>query len=246
MGFEFEKMVAAFEAVQCASGWDNDAPRLPLAEPFLDAMCEVAQLFDHLGGGFTFVRRDIAAKVAILRAHLPAAADLTTTVEAELASGIAGAAGKDSGKVWRKGAATLQEPPTATRTLLRLMWATRFIDVLLRELSASFAAESGSDVSSEVSLDGGGKGRSGLRIGTLREAVCTAYDEALAPHHSWTVRRTVAAACYLLPSKEIFVDKLGVDLSRRDEYFRRVDASLSPLVARMYAFYTLHDIHNLP
>jgi Glycolipid transfer protein (GLTP) len=231
MGFEFEKMVTAFEAVLFVDAPDSSDPRLPLAAPFLDAMCEVALLFDHLGGGFAFVRRDIASKVALLRAHAPADDDLTAAVTAEFTVGSRRPQKND--------------PPTATRTLLRLMWATQFIDVLLRELAAAFAAESGSDVSSEVS-EGGLLARRGaeLRIGTLREAVAAAYEESLAPHHSWGIKRTVNAACYLLPSKEVFVEKLGVDLSKRNEYFRRIDASLTPMVAQMYAFYALHNLHE--
>jgi hypothetical protein len=234
MGFDFEKMVCAFEAVSFGDPLPPaerppPPPRLPLARPFLAAMSEVALLFDHLGTGFSFVRRDISAKVAVMHAHTPAADDLSDMILAEHpADGSAG--------VVPAGA------PPATRTLLRLMWATRFLDVLMHELAASFAADSASE--SGVSESDDGRGAAAARTRTLRDAVSRAYDVALAKHHSWGVRRTVAAAVYLLPSKEAFVEKLGVDLSRRDEYLARINVSLSPLVGRMYAFYDLHNLHE--
>lgn len=232
--FDFERMLEAFEAVNYADGQPSAAacvrpPRLPYSKPFLLAMNEVALLFESLGSGFGFVRRDIASKVGILQVHTPVADDLTDAVLAE--NPVDGTAGSVS-----SGA------PAATRTLLRLMWACRFLDVLMNELMASFAADSASESGASESDDGRRTATGSSR--TLREAVSRAYDVALREHHSWGVRRAVSAAVYLLPSKEIFVAKLGVDMSRRDEYFLRINESISPLVRRMYAFYDLHGLHD--
>lgn len=241
MGFDFERMVCAFEDVRFSNEVSalepasltpltSLPPRLPLCKPFLGAMTEVALLFDHLGGGFSFVRRDIASKVTTLNAHVPAVTDLTTTVLAERpAAGARGKAGPT---------------PSATRTLLRLMWACRFLDVLMHELATAFAADSASESGASESDDGRGSKAAKARTRTLRESVARAYEVALAKHHAWGVRRTVSAAVYLLPSKEVFVEKLGVDLARRDEYLARINASLSPLVHRMYAFYDEHGLHD--
>lgn len=231
--FDFERMLEAFEAVNYADGQPTAAactlpPRLPYSKPFLLAMNEVALLFESLGSGFGFVRRDIASKVAILHAHTPVAEDLTDAVLAE--HPVDG----------RKGIVS-SPGPAATRTLLRLMWACRFLDVLMNELMASFAADSASESGASESDDGRRAASDNSR--TLRDAVSRAYDVALREHHSWAIRRAVSAAVYLLPSKELFVEKLGVDLSRRDEYFLRINESISPLVRRMYSFYDMHGLH---
>lgn len=232
--FDFERMLAAFEAVNYADGQQVSAacvrpPRLPFLKPFLLAMNEVALLFESLGSGFTFVRRDIVSKVALLHAHKPVFDDLTDAVLAENPAG--GSAGVVS-----------SSSPGATRTLLRLMWACRFLDVLMNELMASFAADSASESGASESDDGRRTPMGSSR--TLREAVSRAYDIALRDHHSWAVRRAVSTAVYLLPSKEVFVEKLGVDMSRRHEYFLRINESLSPLVRRMYSFYDVHNLHD--
>lgn len=233
--FDFERMVQAFESVSFADRHTTAAsipalsPRLPRTKPFLIAMSEVALLFDSLGSGFGFVRRDIASKVSILQSHSPLFADLTDAVLAE--HPIDGST-----------AVVPNSAPPATRTLLRLMWACRFLDVLMHELAASFAADSASESGASESDDGRRAVAGNSR--TLRDAVSRAYDVALREHHSWGVRRAVSAAVYLLPNKEVFVEKLGVDILRRDEYFARVNDSITPLVLRMYAFYDLHDIHD--
>lgn len=230
MVFDFEGMVTAFEDVTFPSPHSSAAapttspilsPLLPHAKPFLAAMTEVALLFDHLGGGFTFVRRDITSKVALLSAITPPIKDFTSSALTE--------------------ARTPKAPSPATRTLLRLMWACRFLDVLMQELADAFAADSASE--SDGSSEDGSRPRPPTI--TLRDAVGRAYDTALAKHHSWGVRRTVSAAVYLLPTKEVFVDKLGVDIEKRSEYLARINASLSPLVHRMYAFYDERKLHNV-
>ncbi|OSX70999.1 hypothetical protein BU14_0617s0004 [Porphyra umbilicalis] len=210
--FDFVRMVTAFEALT----WSQDARtggRLPDAAPFLAAMSEVALLFDQLGTGFGFVRKDITSKVAILRSHLAAAPDtyrsLQTGVTAEAAAGTA----------------AVTSPPSAARTLLRLLWATKFLAVLMAELGSAYTPGS---------------------TKTLRDAVGKAYGAALRPHHSWVVAKGVAAALLLLPSKEVFLTKVGVDLARREELLRRVDAVFGPLVEDCYAFYERHQLLGLP
>lgn len=256
MGFDFEKMICAFEAVTFAC--DNQvvgdkleavpqvtrAAALPRTKPFLDAMDEVALLFDHLGSGFGFVRRDIVAKISYLREHCKEVGNLTDAVTAELT-----ALGEPPAKARRptKAAKTSKSDGSSTsviRTLLRLMWATRFIQVLMNELAVSFRMDASSDSGTSESDNGVYRSLSKTTTGTLRDAVTVAYEVALAEHHSWAVRRAVAAATYLLPSKEAFVQKLDIDVTRRDEFLHRINESVGPLVKRMYAFYEVHDLHE--
>jgi len=112
-------------------------------------------------------------------------------------------------------------PASGSRTLLRLMWGSQFIRVLLKELG------------SDDSL-------------TTKEALRSAYDKVLAPHHSWLIRKAVGAALYLAPERNAFLAKLGVDMDRKDEYLTRIEASLGSTCDRMYAYYEKHGILDLP
>lgn len=111
-----------------------------------------------------------------------------------------------------------------SRTLLRLMWALKFSDGLLEGIGAAF--------------DGEGNG-------TLRWAVSRAYDNALAEHHSWAIRRSVKGACVFLPSKEAFLERVGVDLGRKEEFLERLSNSMTLLVERMYLVYQDYGLHGL-
>lgn len=214
--FDLGRLVSSFEQVtfpiedahQCAEGG------LPHTAKFLDAMSEVVLLFDHLGTAFTFVRRDIESKTFILRTyaqeHPSRFPDLQTAVNCELAEGTVAE----------------KPPPSAARTLLRLMWALKFIDVLLARLRET--------------LDPNCNFQSGER--TLRAAVSVAYDSALAEHHSWALRRTVRTALTVLPSMESFVKKIGA----RPSFLERLKQSMTPIVKTMYRFYESNDLLDLP
>lgn len=139
MGFNFERMVRMFENVRfrddgidCQAVFleeqDITGPALPLATDFLDAMSETTLMFEHLGSAFSFIRKDVAQKINVLRDHQPYQEQMAEMVQAEIEAGLVGFPG-----------AVKQVPPTATRTLLRLMWAVRFIDVLMSELAQAFS-----------------------------------------------------------------------------------------------------------
>ncbi len=69
---------------------------------------------------------------------------------------------------------------SGARSLLRLMWFLDFVYHLLRHLLDNPAA-------------------------TLRDSATVAYDTALAPHHPWLLRKTIAAALMVLPPKATFL-----------------------------------------
>lgn len=222
MGFDFEQMTRAFERVQDDFAADARPGRpLPTTERFLAAMGEVNKLFETLGSAFSFVKRDIEKKLATIARHLAADpehyADLNDALEYETAHGLLEER-NDEGL------------PSCARTLLRLMWALKFSDSLLEGLGQAFDPNSGLSYYNR----------------SLKWAVARAYDAALAEHHSWTIRRTVKGACVLLPSKEMFMEKVGIDHNRREEYIQRLSVSMSPLVTRMYAHYDKHDLLALP
>lgn len=223
MGFDFERMTRSFELIEAEYRAPSTRPKRPLPSTarFLSAMGEVLALFETLGSAFTFVKRDVEKKVAIIARYAqndPAHfSDLNDAVEYEI----------------KMNTLRVKQPdgtPSCSRTLLRLMWALNFSDYLLDGLGKT------SDPKSVLAESDR----------TLKWAVARAYDVALAEHHSWAIRRSVKTACTLLPSKEAFMDRLGIGLEKSEEFISRLAVSLSPLVERMYKFYEERDLLGLP
>lgn len=128
--------------------------------------------------------------------------------------------------------------PSCARTLLRLMWALKFAAVLLCRLSEAFEKEDElrHDTHNAITSDT-----------SLRWAVLSAYDAALAEHHSWTLRRSVKAACYVLPTKEVFIARVcdTSDVMEGRRCIERLAPVMQGIVDRMYAFYKEHDLLRL-
>lgn len=108
--FSFERMLVSFESLTFS--YDGDSA-LPDTEPFVVAMKEVGKLFDHLGTGFGFVKRDVEQKVEVVVT--------LTGVDPEgnksLQDGVL--------REIRENKHRVKNPPSLSRTILRLMWATR-------------------------------------------------------------------------------------------------------------------------
>lgn len=217
MGFSFDALATSFERLQHAHDLHGPHAALPATAPFLHAMSQVVALFDSLGSAFAFVKRDLDKKIGVIART--AAADPARY--GDLTRALA-----------HERAVVLPHAPATSvaRTLLRLMWALRFADSLLGALAAAF--------DHRRSLPDDRR--------TLRYAVAAAYDDALAAHHSWAVRRSVKAACILLPSKEAFMARLELHEDDRAGVMERLGGSMSPLVTRMYRYYEKHDLLQLP
>mmetsp|Transcript_40662 Transcript_40662/g.161238 ORF Transcript_40662/g.161238 Transcript_40662/m.161238 type:complete len:212 (-) Transcript_40662:1254-1889(-) len=208
--FDFERMLRAFEAITFEKDAENS---LPDSEPFTGAMENVGMLFEHLGTGFGFIKKDIETKTAIVREFTMQDPvrnkSLQDVVERELAE--------------KK--ARIKKPPSISRTVLRLMWATRFLYILMGRIGQAVQPESKM---------------------TLRDCVSHAYDTALKANHGFLIQKAAGAAMLLLPDIDTFLTKLKVDKSKRDEYLKRIEDHLGPLVRRMYGYYTEHEIMDLP
>eukprot|EP00178_Gracilaria_changii_P020944 TRINITY_DN616_c0_g2_i1.p1 TRINITY_DN616_c0_g2~~TRINITY_DN616_c0_g2_i1.p1 ORF type:complete len:258 (+),score=35.89 TRINITY_DN616_c0_g2_i1:1871-2644(+) len=219
--FDFEKMTSAFEA--CHTHFTCTKSTLPTTTLFISAMQQLCYLFDTLGPAFTFVKSDVESKLVVLKRYLHTVpqhySHLQSAIQYEMSEGVTAA----HGFAW-------QDSPSFSRTLLRLMWALKFTDRLLVTLGNAF------DDKRELSAS----------ERTLRWAVSTAYDDALAQHHSWTIRKTVKGACLLLPTKEAFMSRIGVKAENRQKYLQRLGVSMSPLVQRLYEYYDDYQLHALP
>lgn len=82
----------------------------------------------------------------------------------------------------------------------------------------------------------------------LRDSASAAYDEALAPHHPWLVRKTVQGAMYFVPHKATFWRNLaGTD--DRSVIVPLMAAALEKmqiLRQQLWAYYGEHKLTDLP
>ncbi len=56
----------------------------------------------------------------------------------------------------------------------------------------------------------------------------------------------MSAALNFAPDRDKFLAKLGVDMTRKDEYLTRIESSLGSVCDRMYAHYGHLQILDLP
>lgn len=108
--FSFERMLVSFENLPFS--YDGESA-LPDAEPFILAMREVGRLFDHLGPGFGFVKRDVEQKVEVVAVFTNKDREANKSLQDSVTREI-----KANGH-------RIKSPPSVSRTILRLMWATR-------------------------------------------------------------------------------------------------------------------------
>lgn len=216
--FDFARMTKSFEFIE-ADYVSNPRP-LPETNRFVTAMREVLNLFDTLGAAFSFVRTDIDDKITIIEKFAISDTEQFSHLHDAVCHEM------NTGKARVK----TGDPPSCSRTLLRLMWALKFSDSLLEGLKKAFDPQS--DLLENER--------------TLKLAVSRAYEQALAKHHAWAIRKAVKTACLLLPSKETFILRLGLESDNRDASLGRLAASMSLLVKRMYSFYEANNILDLP
>ncbi|GJQ10848.1 hypothetical protein GpartN1_g2639.t1 [Galdieria partita] len=206
--FTWEQLLEKFEAVEFPERHGKQ-DELPQVSSFVEACLEMGKFFNLLGRAFSFVQKDIFSKAKIVQDYgerlLPEKGSLQEIVEQELSNG----------------ACAVNEPPSCSRTVLRLLWATHFLYVLVQKLT----------------LD---------ETTPLRSCIREAYDVALKEHHSWAIQKTVHAALVFLPSREFFYRKIGVDIHKRDSYMKRGDKALGTIVERMYHFYEKNGLLQLP
>jgi hypothetical protein len=114
--------------------------------------------------------------------------------------------------------------PSTARTLLRMMW---FLDFLV-SFSSRFASQSDRK---------------------LPELVREAYDEALAPHHPWTVRTASRLGIRTVPKRSKFIVNLFGEAktdSEIYEMFTRLAEVVEPIRTVLWKFYYDYGLTELP
>jgi len=83
--------------------------------------------------------------------------------------------------------------------------------------------------------------------GKMSTTAWNAYQETLAMHHAWIIRKGVGVAVYTLPTKKKLFEKVGGESGEEGEVLMQdaVD-SIKPVYDIVQAEYTSNDILELP
>lgn len=133
---------------------------------------------------------------------------------------------KRDGIIYKKGV------KSGGSAVFRLMWALKFLYLLMLELEVSYYGKDG---------DEGGKGKS------LRVCMGNAYEEVFVGRHSWSVRKSVGVAMVFLPGRDVFLEKIGVFGEKmKRECLVRLVGCLERLCGDMWGFYEENGLLDIP
>lgn len=77
--------------------------------------------------------------------------------------------------------------------------------------------------------------------------VCqAAYNQTLANHHPWLVRKGAVVAMYTMPTRDALLRRVCVDVEAAIECLPQMLDVTRQVFERTDALYTLHDLHSLP
>ncbi|CAG9768305.1 unnamed protein product [Ceutorhynchus assimilis] len=114
---------------------------------------------------------------------------------------------------------------SGSRTLLRIHRGLEFIQLFLKKIGDLQDHDSSSP--------------------SCREA----YDQTLAKHHSYLIRKGAQVAMYTLPTRENLLKRVcgGIDeIQRAINLLPKTLAASTVVYTRIETLYSLHDLHNLP
>jgi hypothetical protein len=82
----------------------------------------------------------------------------------------------------------------------------------------------------------------------VQHSASTAYEEALAPHHPWLLRKTIGAAMYFLPTREAFLNNLspGLPAAELTKKLQEFCDLMNPVRLHLWDFYRKRNIQDLP
>ena len=171
------------------------------------------RLFPLLGTVFGFVTSDVRNKLAIMHQHRqsntgPHYITADSMVDFEITNGLTEITGN---------------PPSGSRTLLRLHRALEFTVKFLRGVRSLKTEEKLSGVATE------------------------AYNSTLANYHPWLIRKGVMLAMYTLPTKHDLASKMG--MNTEDEYNTALDQlcdNTQPVYDKLQFIFKEHNILDLP
>jgi len=112
---------------------------------------------------------------------------------------------------------------SGSRTVLRLFRALSFISLLLKTLIT------------ERQLD-------------LGSVVTKSYNATLSPFHTWMVRKLVGLSTYALPTRETFVQTIGLPADERgqEELVNKLILYVETVISKIKDSYVMFKLSNLP
>lgn len=73
-----------------------------------------------------------------------------------------------------------------------------------------------------------------------------AYNDTLAKHHPWVVRKGAVVAMYALPTQGELLKRVCINVSRAIEVLPEMLKHTKSVYDRIELLYTAHDLHDLP
>lgn len=136
-----------------------------------------------------------------------------------------------------------KEYVSGSRSLLRLHWALGKSHVPIDLQSHfSFVCIVSADFVREFLY-----GVSQLELHEKTIAACqTAYNNTLAKHHPWLVRKAAALSMYAMPTREQLLNKVCSNVDRTLEVLPDALFVAKDVFDRTEKLYTDHDLHALP
>jgi len=194
-------------------------------EPFYKTLLEFVKIFDFMGSGLQMAFKDITSKVGIVKRnfdnHKDAPRNIMGFINWEADKKIQILNG-ENGKL-------APEPvwmgyESTTRTVLRLMWFFDFVTIMVTNLN--------NDRKAKVS-----------------ECCKKAYDDALGPHHPFTIRAAAKTAMTFAPNREKLMNNLfppGVAEEDRYTALQELLDNIAPIRTHLWDHYNKNSLTTLP
>uniref|UniRef100_A0A1I8P6F2 Glycolipid transfer protein domain-containing protein n=1 Tax=Stomoxys calcitrans TaxID=35570 RepID=A0A1I8P6F2_STOCA len=80
----------------------------------------------------------------------------------------------------------------------------------------------------------------------VQQTCRAAYENTLAKHHTWVIRKGALVAMYTLPTKEELLKRVCADVPLSKELLPEMLRNTKIVYDRTNALYNLHDLHSLP
>jgi hypothetical protein len=155
---------------------------------FLATIYEFTRAFKQLGSSISMAFSDITEKVDIwrnlLKTEYPEATTLQEVMTKEIEHGLQKLNGDNNSSLGHKKKTKYHSYTSGCRTMVRLSWFLHYMITVLKKMANT-------DLPFNKCLD-------------------KSYDEILAPHHTWLVKKAAGVAFGLAPSKRLVAYKVLV------------------------------------
>ncbi|CAD8206558.1 unnamed protein product [Paramecium octaurelia] len=187
-------------------------------------MCrELTKIFMEMGGILKKAFEDITSKCRLLERNwnMHKHGSLIDFILFEKQKDIAKLNGQNTEKFGYKEGDFYFDYESSARTVLRLMWFFDFICNMTNQLITD-QKKSFSSICSE------------------------AYNESLAPHHSFTIKTAVKAGLYTVGSRDNFYKVVFKENEDKDEKLALIRDTLMKLKTRLWTLYKIENLDELP